>query len=535
MADIRSLHDAVADLIHDGDTVAMEGFTHLIPYAAAHEVIRQGITDLTLVRMTPDVVYDQLIGAGLRPQAGLLLGRQPRRRLAAPLPRRRRERLARGRWSWTSTATPGMANRYVAGASKLPFAVLRGYRGTDLAAQHATPSPPSPAPSPARSWPPSPRSTRTSPSIHAQQADRAGQRPAVGPDRRAEGGRARRAAGAGHGRGDRRRAGAAARRRSSCPTWVVDAVAVVPGGAHPSYATGYSVRDNGFYQAWDAIARDREAFTAVDRARTCAPTRPPSDDARAATSPRDELMEVNAARALAGGADLLRRHRPAQHRRQPRPRHPQPRPGARLRVRHRSAPSRPGCRCPSATANSPRPPTRGPRARDVQLLAPGRPHRRRLPRRRPGRPLRQHQHHRRGPRPRRARGPASRRRRRPRDRRQLRPGADGAAPLHPRLRREARLRHHHRPRRRPRRPHRARPARRGPRRRHHRPRRPAPRPGHRRTDPDRAAPRRHRRAGAAATGWDLAVADDRERRPSRRPPTNWPRCARSRPPGRSPR
>src|SRR3954462_15342969 len=65
MADIRTLHDAVAELIHDGDTVAMEGFTHLIPFAAAHEVIRQGITDLTLVRMTPDVIYDQLIGAGL--------------------------------------------------------------------------------------------------------------------------------------------------------------------------------------------------------------------------------------------------------------------------------------------------------------------------------------------------------------------------------------------------------------------------------------------------------------------------------------
>ena len=86
MARHLSLADAVAELVHDGDTVAMEGFTHLIPFAAGHEIIRQGRRDLTLVRMTPDVIYDQLIGDGLRPQAGLLLGRQPRRRLAAPLP-----------------------------------------------------------------------------------------------------------------------------------------------------------------------------------------------------------------------------------------------------------------------------------------------------------------------------------------------------------------------------------------------------------------------------------------------------------------
>src|SRR5215207_145121 len=64
MAEIRTLRDAIADLVHDGDTVAMEGFTHLIPFAAAHEIIRQGLTDLTLVRMTPDVIYDQLIGMG---------------------------------------------------------------------------------------------------------------------------------------------------------------------------------------------------------------------------------------------------------------------------------------------------------------------------------------------------------------------------------------------------------------------------------------------------------------------------------------
>ena len=86
MAVITTLADAVAELVHDGDTLALEGFTHLIPVAAGHEIIRQGRRDLTVVRMTPDIVYDQLIGAGCVRQDDLLVGRQPRRRLVAPLP-----------------------------------------------------------------------------------------------------------------------------------------------------------------------------------------------------------------------------------------------------------------------------------------------------------------------------------------------------------------------------------------------------------------------------------------------------------------
>ena len=131
-ATITTLAEAVAELVHDGDTVALEGFTHLIPVAAGHEIIRQRRRDLTLVRMTPDIVYDQMIGAGCAAQAGLLLGRQPRRRLAAPLPRRDRARLAPVRCEIEEHSHAGMANRYVAGASGLPFAVLRGYVGTDL-------------------------------------------------------------------------------------------------------------------------------------------------------------------------------------------------------------------------------------------------------------------------------------------------------------------------------------------------------------------------------------------------------------------
>ncbi|RSO09611.1 3-oxoadipate--succinyl-CoA transferase subunit A, partial [Streptomyces sp. WAC 06725] len=131
MADIRSLHDAVGDLIHDGDTVALEGFTHLIPFAAAHEIIRQGITGLTLVRMTPDVVYDQLIGAGAARKLVFSWGGNP----GVGSLHRFRDAVENG-WprplELDEHSHAGMANRYVAGASRLPFAVLRGYRGSGI-------------------------------------------------------------------------------------------------------------------------------------------------------------------------------------------------------------------------------------------------------------------------------------------------------------------------------------------------------------------------------------------------------------------
>src|SRR4051794_26073575 len=134
---IASLHDAVAELVHDGDTVALEGFTHLIPVAAGQEIIRQRRRDLTLVRMTPDIVYDQLIGAGCARKLIFSWGGNPgvgslhRFRDAVqhdwPVPLEIEEH-----------SHAGMANRYVAGASGLPFAVLRGYTGTALPAQTDT-------------------------------------------------------------------------------------------------------------------------------------------------------------------------------------------------------------------------------------------------------------------------------------------------------------------------------------------------------------------------------------------------------------
>jgi glutaconate CoA-transferase subunit A len=131
MADLLTLAEGVAALVRDGDTIALEGFTHLIPVAAGHEIIRQGRRDLTLVRMTPDIVYDQMIGAGCASGVIFSWGGNPgvgslhRLRDAVendwPRPLHIEEH-----------SHAGMANRYAAGAAGLPFAVLRGYVGTDL-------------------------------------------------------------------------------------------------------------------------------------------------------------------------------------------------------------------------------------------------------------------------------------------------------------------------------------------------------------------------------------------------------------------
>src|ERR671925_1975234 len=136
MAEITTLAAAVAAHVHDGDVVALEGFTHLIPHAAGHELIRQGRRDLTLIRMTPDVVYDQMIGAGCARKLVFSWGGNP----GVGSLHRFRDAVQHG-WpvplEIEEHSHAGMANRYVAGASGLPFAVLRGYVGTDLAAQTA--------------------------------------------------------------------------------------------------------------------------------------------------------------------------------------------------------------------------------------------------------------------------------------------------------------------------------------------------------------------------------------------------------------
>src|SRR5262249_8863407 len=131
MAEITSLRSAVSSFVRDGDTVAMEGFTHLIPFAAGHEVIRQQRKNLTLIRMTPDVIYDQLIGAGCAKKLIFSWGGNPgvgslhRLRDAAerdwPQPLEIQEH-----------GHGALSNAYVAGAANLPSAVLRAYAGSEL-------------------------------------------------------------------------------------------------------------------------------------------------------------------------------------------------------------------------------------------------------------------------------------------------------------------------------------------------------------------------------------------------------------------
>ena len=257
VADIVSLADGVARLVHDGDTVALEGFTHLIPFAAGHEIIRQRRRDLTLVRMTPDVVYDQLIGMGCASRLVFSWAGNPG---VGSLHRFRDavERSWPGPLALEEHSHAGMANRYVAGASGLPFAVLRGYTGTDLA-RHTGNVKPISCPFTGELLTAVPALRPDVTVVHAQRADRAGNVQMWGIT------------------GVQKEAVLAAHRslvtveevvdeltpvagQVVLPTWAVTAVAEVPGGSHPSYAQGYSERDNDFYLGWDAVSRDRDTF-----------------------------------------------------------------------------------------------------------------------------------------------------------------------------------------------------------------------------------------------------------------------------------
>jgi glutaconate CoA-transferase, subunit A len=259
MAEIVPLRQAVSDLVQDGDTVALEGFTHLIPFAAGHEIIRQRRRDLTLVRMTPDLLYDQMIGMGCARRLVFSWGGNP----GVGSLHRFRDAVERG-WpvplELEEHSHAGMANRYVAGASGLPFAVLRGYVGTDLATRTATIKPIA-CPFTGEVLTAVPALNPDVTIVHAQRADRAGNVQLWGIT------------------GVQKEAVLAARRSlvtveelvaeleprpgaMVLPSWAVGLVSVVPDGAHPSYAQGYSVRDNDFYLRWDAISRDRDAFAA---------------------------------------------------------------------------------------------------------------------------------------------------------------------------------------------------------------------------------------------------------------------------------
>ena len=250
------LADAVAAYVQDGSTVALEGFSQLIPTAAGHEVIRQQRRDLTLIRMTPDVIYDQMIGMGCARKLIFSWGGNP----GVGSLHRLRDAIENG-WPHPleieEHSHAGMAAAWVAGASALPFGVLRGY-ANDLAPRTTVKFITCPFTGEQLA---AVRALRPDVAVvHAQRADRRGNVQMWGIT------------------GVQKEVALSAKvaivtveelvdelddRRDAVvlPAWTIDAVAVVPGGAHPSYAQDYYERDNRFYVAWSEISRDREQFT----------------------------------------------------------------------------------------------------------------------------------------------------------------------------------------------------------------------------------------------------------------------------------
>jgi glutaconate CoA-transferase subunit A len=254
-----SLKQAIAEYVSDGQTLALEGFTHLIPFAAAHEIIRQGRKNLTLMRMTPDIIYDQMIGMGCVSRLIFSWGGNP----GVGSLHRLRDAVER---QWPSgleldeRTHAAMAASYQAGASGLPFAMLAGFVGSDLPAvnpniRHIQ------CPFTGRRLAAVPALNPDVAIIHAHAADRVGNvllRGIVGVQKEV-------ALSA-----DKVIVTVesvvdnldAPQNAVILPGWVVDAVAEVPGGAHPSYVHGIYDRDNAFYQEWDAVSRDRDSFLA---------------------------------------------------------------------------------------------------------------------------------------------------------------------------------------------------------------------------------------------------------------------------------
>src|ERR1044072_5519863 len=243
MAEVTSLKDAVAALVGDGDAVALEGFTHLIPFAAGHEILRQGRRDLELIRMTPDLIYDQMIGMGCARKLVFSYAGNPGVGSLAVV-RGACEKAWRAPRECEGHTHAGMANRYAAGAARLPFAVLKGYTGTDLVPHTRVAPIECPFTGEVVNAVPALRPDVTI--VHAQRADRKGnvqlwgilgiqKEAALAADR---------ALAAAEKSVDEPepRPGA-----TVLPTWAITAVAEAPRGASPSYAHSYYDRDNDFY------------------------------------------------------------------------------------------------------------------------------------------------------------------------------------------------------------------------------------------------------------------------------------------------
>lgn len=258
MTKFLPLAQAVAENLHDGDSAAFEGFTHLIPTAAAHEAIRQGLKELTLIRMTPDLIYDQMIGMGMAKKMVFSYVGNP----GVGLLRRTRDAIENG-WPHAieieEYSHSGMANAYAAGASGLPCAIFRGHHGGGLADVNPNfKSVTCPFTGEVLVAIPSVRPDIAF--IHAQKANKRGDVLVEGII------------------GIQKEAVLAAKRAVATveevvddfddlhpnltvlPNWTIDAISVVPGGAHPSYTHGYYGRDNASYIEWDEVSADRERF-----------------------------------------------------------------------------------------------------------------------------------------------------------------------------------------------------------------------------------------------------------------------------------
>jgi glutaconate CoA-transferase subunit A len=258
MAELLSLREGVAAVVSDGDAVALEGFTHLIPFAAGHELLRQGRRDLELIRMTPDILYDQMIGMGAARKLVFSYGGNP----GVGSLHRFRDAIEHG-WphpiELEEHSHAGMANRYAAGAARLPFAVMRGYVGTDLMSHTRVAA--ISCPFTGEELVAVPALAPDVAIVHAQEADPHGNVQIWGIP------------------GVQKEAVLAAARSLvtverivdelvprpggvMIPGWTIDVVAEAPQGSRPSYSLGITQRDNDFYRFWDGVSRDRDSFVA---------------------------------------------------------------------------------------------------------------------------------------------------------------------------------------------------------------------------------------------------------------------------------
>ncbi|MEN3340189.1 MAG: glutaconate CoA-transferase, subunit [Acidobacteriota bacterium] len=258
MPEFLHLRDAIAGFVRVGDSIALEGFTHLIPFAAGHEIIRQRLTGLTLIRMTPDLLYDQMIGCGCARRLVFSWGGNPG---VGSLHRFRDavEHSWPGPLEIEEHSHAAMAHAYAAGAAGMPSAFFKGYIGSDLPRVNARIQTVScPFTGERLACVPALRPDVTI--IHAQKADRQGNvllAGIIGVQKEAVLAAKRTVVTVEEIVDDLHSTGA---NLTVLPSWSVGAIVEAPGGARPSYAHGYYARDNAFYTAWDEISRDRGRF-----------------------------------------------------------------------------------------------------------------------------------------------------------------------------------------------------------------------------------------------------------------------------------